>query len=202
MLDWLLQLRENASKPCLKLFSRISLGLTQTIPTVVLEEHQIRRRPVDCKSPTTGEAMNDGIGRISTGLMKRVREALGLIETPCAIQARIGSAKGMWITANGEQIVDAEDWIEIYPSQEKWACNWAEEDHRTLEVKEWATELRPATLNLQFLPILDDRSVDKQHMRNVIGQRLIDGLNCDIENMKSALKYPEQFRKWVYELSS
>ena len=60
--------------------------------------------------------MNDSIGRISPNLMKRVREVLGLTETPCAIQARIGGAKGMWIAANGEPDVNVEDWIKIYPS--------------------------------------------------------------------------------------
>jgi hypothetical protein len=224
LLDWLLQLRENASEPCLKLFSRISLGnlpgsrcllivevtdsdtvkgLTETIPTVVLEKHQILRRSVDVKSPTTGNVMNDGIGRISPSLMKRVREALGLTENLCAIQARIGGAKGMWITANGEPDIGVavEDWIEVYPKQEKWACNWADEDHRTLEVKAWATELKPATVNLQFLPILDDRSTNKQNTRSAIGQCLIDDLNGDLESMKAALKHPAQFRKWVHGLS-
>ena len=223
MLDWLLQLRENTAKPCLKLFSRISLGdyprlfiaeavftnnntvkgLTKTIVAVTLEERQILRRSVDCESPTSKEVMNDGIGRISPSLMKRVQEALGLTEIPCAIQARIGGAKGMWITANGElPDVDVEDWIEVYPSQVKWACNWADEDHRTLEVTKLAAEPKPATLNLQFLPILDDRSPDKQRMRDVIGQRLIDDLNRDLGCMKTALKHPAQFRKWVHELSS
>jgi len=66
---------------------------------------------------------------------------LGLPATTCAVQARIGSAKGMWIAAHGERDRDIEeDWIEVYPSQRKWACNWADEDHRTLEVKGWATK--------------------------------------------------------------
>lgn len=146
--------------------------------------------------------MNDGVGLISPQLMRRVQEILGLPATTCAIQARIGSAKGMWITAHDERGNGSADWIEIYPSQEKWACNWANEDHRTLEVKGWASELKPATLNTQFLAILDDRSVDRRLMRKVITQRLVDELDQDLEYMKSSLHDPAQLRKWLHELSS
>lgn len=52
-------------------------GLTQTTPTVVLKMHEIIRRSEDCRSRNDA-VMNDGIGRISFGLMNRVREALGL----------------------------------------------------------------------------------------------------------------------------
>lgn len=163
--------------------------------------HEIIRRSEDCRS-RNGAVMNDGIGRISFGLMNRVREALGLQENLCAIQARIGSAKGMWIAAESGLGHDSQDWIEIYPKQEKWACNWADEDHRTLEVKSWATEPKPANLNLQFLPILDDRSTNKDHMRKVISERLINDLHRGVEYLKSALKNPAQLRQWVHTLSS
>jgi len=128
---------------------------------------------------------------------------LGLPATTCAVQARIGSAKGMWIAAHGERDRDIEeDWIEVYPSQRKWACNWADEDHRILEVKGWATPLKPATVNTQFLTILDDRSTDKQHVRDAIRLRLAEELDQDLEYMKSAVKDPGLLRKWLHELSS
>ncbi|KAK5653056.1 hypothetical protein OQA88_9342 [Cercophora sp. LCS_1] len=204
MLDWLLRIRENASQPCLKLFSRISLGqgLTKATPTIVLDEHQIFLLPDDLESHTTGEAMNDGIGLISKSLMRKIRDMLSLKSTTCAIQARIGGAKGMWIVTPDDRHEHIEDWIEIYHSQMKWSCNWDDEHHRTLEVKGWSTELKPANLNTQFLPILDDRSIDKTRLRNVIKQRIADELERDIDALKLALKDPAQMRKWLHALSA
>jgi len=77
--------------------------------------------------------MNDGIGRMSLALMQKVRSSLNLSELPSAIQGRLGSAKGMWIVDNSRppDVI----WIEIYPSQEKWECDWDDPAHRTLEVR-------------------------------------------------------------------
>lgn len=166
----------------------------------MLREDEIIRFPPDCES-SIKEEMKDGIGLISPGLMRKVQIILGLKAMPCAIQARIGSAKGMWIIAHGKRDEYSKDWIEVYPSQAKWACNWADEDHRTLEVKGWAAELKPANLNKQLLSILDDRSADKQNLRKAIKERLAEELDRDLEYMKSALQDPAQLKKWLYEIS-
>ena len=139
--------------------------------------------------------MNDGIGRVSPSVMRKIRDNLGLTDTPCAIQARLGSAKGMWITDVTEST--QEDWIETYPSQEKWECDWSDELHRTLEVKACASPLRPANLNLQFLPILEARSHNKLRMRETIGAHLAMELAHDLESMKTAMRHPESFRQWL-----
>jgi hypothetical protein len=170
----------------------------------VLEDHQIIRLAADRESPT-GDVMNDGIGRISPNLLRKVQEMLGLPAMTCAVQARIGSAKGMWIAAHGARDRDiGEDWIEVYPSQRKWTCNWAaaDEDQRILEVKGWASPLKPATLNTQLLAILDDRSTDKQRVRDTIRQRLLEELDKDLQYIKAAAKEPRLLRKWLHELSS
>lgn len=96
MLDWLLQFERNKKQPYLKLFSRIGLGLSKTDPTVILEKTQIIDHEDDIMSPD-GIVMNDGIGRMSLGVARKVQEALDLSEMPSAIQARLGPAKGMWI---------------------------------------------------------------------------------------------------------
>lgn len=144
--------------------------------------------------------MNDGIARVSPSVMRKIRDSLGLTDTPCAIQARLGSAKGMWIT----DVTDTtqEDWIETYPSQEKWECNWSDELHRTLEVKACASSLRPATLNLQFLPILEARSHNRLRMRETISAHLAVELAHDLEYMKTSIKHPESFRQWLKDSST
>lgn len=169
------------------------------MPIVVLQHDQIRYHPQDIESPT-GEVMNDGAGRISASLMRKVRDALGLQAIPSAIQGRLGSAKGMWVT----DVTDLghEDWIETYPSQRKWKCDASEEAHRILEVRSWSTELVPAGLNIQFLPILEDRALDAEGIRTTFVNNMITESEAEIETLKSALQYPELLRKWIRQSSS
>ncbi|KAK3302761.1 RNA dependent RNA polymerase-domain-containing protein [Chaetomium strumarium] len=199
MLDWLLQLERNEAQPHLKLFSRIQLGLSKTTPTVTFEPHQIRHHDKDILSPI-GKEMNDGIGRMSRSVARKIRDALGLIDIPSAIQGRMGSAKGMWLM----DVADTgdEDWIETYPSQRKWKCDYADPFHRTLDVREYSKQLVPAGLNLQFLPVLEDRARDKKQMRQAIADRLMNDLEQQFESQKTALMQPLLFRQWVNENSN
>jgi len=146
-------------------------------------------------SPRTKTVMNDGVGRMSLGLMKKVRDGLGLLDLPSAVQGRLGSAKGMWIVDMARPTDEV--WIETYPSQEKW--NWADPAHRTFEVRAWSSQLRSASINLQLLPILEDRSSNKELLREVIGEYLQQELKRDLESLKLGLKRPEYFRQWLFE---
>ena len=196
MLDWLLQLDQNEGQPHLKLFSRIQLGLSKTLPAVTFEMEQLRHHPEDMLSPI-GKVMNDGIGLMSRSVARKIRDALGLTDVPSAIQGRMGSAKGMWlmdVTDSGDG-----DWIETYPSQRKWNCNWADPYHRTLEVRSVSSELKSAGLNLQFLPVLEARAKDKGLMRQAIAARLTNDLEKQFENQKAAFKSPLQFRQFANE---
>ncbi|AEO68606.1 uncharacterized protein THITE_2079458 [Thermothielavioides terrestris NRRL 8126] len=199
MLDWLLQLEQNEYQPHLKLFSRIQLGLSKTFPTVTFEPNQIRHRTDDILSPA-GKIMNDGIGRMSRSVARKIRDALGLSDIPSAIQGRMGSAKGMWLM----DVADAgdDDWIETYPSQRKWKCDDADALHRTLEIRSVSTELKPAALNLQFLPVLEDRAKDKARMRRAIAARLMNDLKKQFDSQKAAVERPLQFRQWVNECTN
>jgi hypothetical protein len=199
MLDWLLQLKDNEDQPHLKLFSRIQLGLSKTFPAVTLESGQIRHRPVDILSPT-GKVMNDGIGLMSRSLARKIRNELGLSDIPSAIQGRMGSAKGMWlmdVTDSGD-----DDWIETYPSQRKWKCDFADPCQRTLEVRSVPSEVKSAGLNLQFLPVLEAQAEDPQLMRQAIGARLQGDLEKQFESQKAAFRLPLLFRQWVTENSN
>lgn len=144
--------------------------------------------------------MNDGIALMSLSVARKVRDALGLNDIPSAIQARIGSAKGMWlvdVTDDG-----LEDWLETYPSQRKWQCDQRDDDQRTLEVHSTATELRSAGLNLQFLPVLEDRARNKPLMREVIGKILVKGLQDELETQKSAMRRPLELKSWLAQKTS
>jgi hypothetical protein len=115
--------------------------------------------------------MNDGIGRISHSLLREVRDIMGLDFLLTAIQARIGGAKGLWML-DSISFPSDERWIEIYPSQKKWDCNWSDLAHRTLEVVSVSSYRGPATLNLQFIPILEERAIDRKLMRITICERI------------------------------
>ncbi|KAI1500422.1 RNA dependent RNA polymerase-domain-containing protein [Biscogniauxia marginata] len=198
LLDWLLQIDLNQTQPLLKLFSRITLGLSRTHPTVVLQPHQIRHRPQDILSPT-GKVMNDGISRMSIGLARRIRDIMGLDEVPAGYQGRFGSAKGFWIRDTTDTSDDV--WIETSPSQRKWKCDYDEEDHRTFEVRNESRELKSAHLNLQLLPILEDRAISPSKMKVHVGDFMRDSLLEEMEAQKTAMQDPAQFRLWVYENS-
>ena len=61
-----------------------------------VQPEQFRHKENDILSPT-GAVMNDGIGRMSSSLARKVSESMGLLDVPAGFQGRIGSAKGVWI---------------------------------------------------------------------------------------------------------
>ncbi|KAK3322996.1 RNA dependent RNA polymerase-domain-containing protein [Apodospora peruviana] len=196
MLNWLLEIEKNEEQPHLKLFSRIQLGLSKTFPSVVFEPGQIINQPDDIKSPI-GKVMNDGIGRMSRNVARKIRDVLGISDIPSAVQGRLGPAKGMWLMDVRD--TGDEDWIETYPSQRKWNCDCLDVHQRTLEVRSVASELKSAGLNLQFLPVFEDRAKDKAQMRQAIATRLTNDLQRQFDGQKEAFKRPIQFRQWMIE---
>lgn len=198
MISWALDLKggKNDSQPVLKLFQRLALVLSKTTPTIVFEPDQIKHRSKDLLSTDGKKVMNDGVGRMSRRVAKMIQAYLGLSSPPCAVQGRLGSAKGMWII----DVTDTTDkvWIETYPSQRKWVLQATDQEHRTLEIRNCAPEkLRSASLNLQFLPVLEDRATDKQGMRGTISKLLEDNLRQELSDHRQSLDSPIQFQKWI-----
>ncbi|KAJ2988138.1 hypothetical protein NUW58_g4135 [Xylaria curta] len=175
LLDWLLQIQQNQQnqkQSVYKLFSRITLGLSRTHPTVILQPEQIRHRNADLVSPT-GKVMNDGIARMSTALARQIRDVMGLVDIPAGYQGRFGSAK------------------------RKWVCDYKEEDHRTFEVRNASKDLKSATLNLQLLPILEDRAINVLAMKEQVGKFMKDSLEAEMKAQKEAMKDPAHFKLWL-----
>ncbi|ETS76137.1 hypothetical protein PFICI_11524 [Pestalotiopsis fici W106-1] len=202
LIQWLLEPSDSAKQPILKLFSRISLGLSRTEPTIVLERSQLRHIETDIVSPA-GNVMNDGIGRMSPLLARKIRDSMGLTETPAGFQGRIGSAKGFWIIDVSERGDDL--WIETYPSQRKWNCNFEDEDHRTFEVSSYPQLPVPASLNTQFLPILMHQAPSKQHKQALqahLSNLLLQILNEEIEAQRIAMQDPLSCSAWVEKSST
>ncbi|KAL6909147.1 RNA dependent RNA polymerase domain-containing protein [Trichoderma evansii] len=207
LLRWAISIdkKHNSEQPVTKLFSRLALSLSRTWPTVELERHQIRIRPTDLKDlrEPGGKVMNDGIGRISLSLAKKVTELLGLTDCPSCFQGRLGSAKGMWlidVDSEGDFEEDfEEDWVEIYPSQTKWECDFKDVHHRTLEIRNWPSELKSASLNQQFIPVLEARSIQPGLMRRIMSEHLQRALNADLGEQKDAMEDPMSLRLWIHQ---
>ncbi|KPM38208.1 hypothetical protein AK830_g8376 [Neonectria ditissima] len=194
LLNWAVSIQNNAHQPVPKLFSRLALSLSRTCPTIVLRQNQIFNRSKDLGRK---QVMNDGIGRMSRSFARKVAAHLGLSEIPCCYQARIGSAKGMWIIDVEDDGLGDNDWIETYPSQRKWKCDFQDIHHRTFEVRNWSRELRTASLNQQFIPVLEAQSRFPGAIRKAIARHLVDGLREEIDGQIAAMKHPMDLRAWV-----
>jgi RNA dependent RNA polymerase len=147
--------------------------------------------------------MNDGCGQISLKMAMDVAQCLGLTYIPSGFQARIGGSKGFWIV--DPQGDSTQRWIEIYPSQTKWHRDHTtldEKGHRTFEVLRWVQPLKPAALNLQFLPLLEDREMQEKSMRDAISRLLEKGLTFEIAKQRVAMDCPQSFRVWTNNLNS
>lgn len=199
MVSWALDLKggRNDSQRVLKLFQRLALVLSRTTPSIILEPDQIRHQTKDLMSTDGEKVMNDGVGRMSKRVARMIQTALGLSSPPCAVQCRLGSGKGMLVL----DVTDTTDdiWVEIYPSQRKWDLSKAaDQEHQTLEIRSWAPEkLRSASLNLQFLPVLEDRALDKPAMRKTMGNLLEENLRQELSDQRQSLENPIQFQKWI-----
>ncbi|KAH7170041.1 RNA dependent RNA polymerase-domain-containing protein [Dactylonectria macrodidyma] len=194
LLSWAVNINHNVHQPVTKLFSRLALSLSRTCPTIALEPHQILNREVDLG---TKEVMNDGIGRMSRSVARKVAAKLGLSEIPCCYQARFGSAKGIWLVDVADDGLDDNDWIETYPSQRKWKCDFKDVHHRTFEVRNWPRELRSASLNQQFIPVLEAQSRRPGDMRKAVANHLVNGLRMELDGQIAALDHPTLLRAWI-----
>ncbi|KFA48348.1 hypothetical protein S40293_04467 [Stachybotrys chartarum IBT 40293] len=193
LLQWALNMSENLDQQPFKLFSRLALSLSRSWPTVTLQPHQLRH----CKDDVgTHEVMNDGLGRMSRSLATKVAQALNLLETPCAFQARIGSAKGVWVIDLNDDGSD-DDWLETYPSQRKWKCDFSDPRHREFEVKTWSKSSTPARINEQFIPILYNQALDKAAMRDSLSDHLRQHIRDELALDNFALSSPQACRAWL-----
>lgn len=178
-------------------------GFSRTTPTVVLKPEQIRIvKQVICLNTGHPVDMADGAGLISPSLAKKIISYLGLTDVPAAFQARIGSAKGLWIVDISQDFDLEDDWIKIYPSQLKWVCDFEDPLHRTFEVREYVREASSAALNAQFIPVLESQAMSRQAMRQIIGKHLQKVLTAELVLDQNAWDDPVQLRAWMQQFGT
>jgi hypothetical protein len=119
LMEWLLSLNKNYTMSAAKLWSRISLALSSTRPTICFAKAQIRL--IGDIESINGECMTDGCAKASPAVFREIWRSgvLDTKETPTAVQGRIGGAKGVWYVDPTADPRSDEMWVEIRPSQLK-----------------------------------------------------------------------------------
>lgn len=157
------------------------------------------RRPI---KPTV---MNDGCSQISVGACLEIWKKLGLTgPIPSAFQARINGAKGVWIRSAPSDTKSRHHldvWIQISASQEKFKAHDEDTDDNfdpirwTFEVVSTTHSLKSNTLNVAFIPILEDRNV-----RHADLQSFIKGImDAERHELVSSVRDPVRLRGWVHK---
>lgn len=118
LLEWLISPKTNQESTVSKLYSRIALSLSSTLPTVVFAPHQIRIGQ-DIMS-SNNECMTDGCGKASPAVFREIKQFLGIEQVPAAVQGRLGGAKGVWYVDPNADPYCQELWIELKRSQIKY----------------------------------------------------------------------------------
>ena len=208
---------------------RFKLGLSKTVSTIVVPGSSIITQPdwtatCDCDKRVDAESigiggqrigdmvMTEGCGFISTEAMEAVALLLGLVtETPSVIQARIGSAKGLWLRwdaatqgllsgdSTDRQREDGDEtaskgWsIIVRPSQLKFELTQPDEHQRAVEVCDFSSERdnKPSNMNKHIIRILHQRGVPLQ-----IFEALQDE---EVERVRAKMKGAD--RGWVMDLA-
>ena len=205
LLDWHIPVRANLESTDLKAFQRFALGLSQTLPTVVLEPSEFVHVE-DWKNSPRGQVMNDGCARMSGTLGRIIADQLGLEEIPSVYQARIAGAKGVWMVDRDDlmmekypaQMAGRNFCVEVSDSQLKIKPHPVEAitahvTQRTVEIVAWSTMPRPACLNFQILAILHDRGVSKEVLKKFL---LAD--HCQYhEALFQAMNSRVRLREWI-----
>lgn len=224
LVNWFMPLDLNCDQPYLKVFSRISLGLTTTLSTLTFTPKQVRHvadikannehedRQFDDNSldwprdEKTNRVMNDGCSRISVGAARLIWEGVeGPI--PSTFQGRIGGAKGMWMLSTCLDTADpyhSSIWIEVSDSQRKFKPH--EDDIEsdfdpcrfTFDLHSTTGTAVPSSVYLSFFPILQDRGVPASSLKNLFKGHI----DKEREKLLDAIKNPVHLRKWVNEQNS
>lgn len=182
-LSWHIPVLENMGSTDCKVFQRFALGLSQTIPSVVLQTYEFAYLP-DTRNQHHGKVgmvMNDGCARISRSLAKEIALSLGLDDIPAVFQARIAGAKGLWMVDHDEilqakypeQMALRNFCIEINDSQLKIHPHpkndtRRDEVQRTFEVVDYSVPPHVASLNVQIMTILYDRGVPRDVLKEML----------------------------------
>ena len=224
VINWFLPTQSNIGQLRCKAYTRLELGFSKTLPTLIFLPSQIREVPdilADGTSestmflergqrlretfdPKNPKVMNDGCSRLSVGAARKIARDLGLAERPPSVfQARIGCWKGIWMVdaqnLPGEPQSDI--WIEVTPSQRKFyrhpedlEDNTFDARRTTFEVVTWSMPAAPAQLSHTLIPILIDRGIPEQALHELCQASVAH----EKKSLMDAAQNPHLLYRWVY----
>lgn len=91
-------------------------------------------------------------------------------------------------------------WIETWPSQRKFSCNYRDDLHRTFEVRDWVKPVKSSALNLQVLVVLESNAISKPAMRARVEHHLKNNLREELTSLREAMEEPAHLRSWIEQL--
>ncbi|KAG9952740.1 hypothetical protein KCU85_g1739, partial [Aureobasidium melanogenum] len=148
--------------------------------------------------------MNDGCSLISVGAAREICEILGIKGVrPVAFQGRINGCKGVWMISAPYDTTESKHWrkwIQMTESQRKVIprdedlTNSCEPDRWSFELVKFSSLPKPSTLNLDFIPILEDRYVSRDILKQVIETQL----ELDFSAFLDSLNDPINLRRWLH----
>ncbi|KIX09342.1 uncharacterized protein Z518_00421 [Rhinocladiella mackenziei CBS 650.93] len=199
--QWHMPLDANMDSTDLRLFSRWSIGLSKTTPTVTLNRHEFLYLH---DPPPPEPVMNDGCALMSHELALAIWASYGgKGDLPSAVQGRTAGAKGLWLVDYHNSFPDVSDrkyWIQVSDSQLKIKPHPrdradADETQLTFEVLKWAGDCKEGHLNMQLITVLDDRGVP----RDVLEEALKLDTTSYLESLRAAMDSPEALGAWLQE---
>ncbi|CAO3702893.1 unnamed protein product [Rhizopus stolonifer] len=161
VIDWHLPIIENWDMSMSKYTSRMTLGYSSSIPTIQFKPSEIEYINDIYPPGGKGDAacMTDGCGIISCSAMKEIMGCQTTDELPCAVQGRIGGAKGIWIISPDLDF-NSGKYIKIRASQNKFKTGLPQANmgidphHYTFDLVKNSICIHPSNLNTQFIQVL------------------------------------------------
>ncbi|CAJ0760216.1 1515_t:CDS:2 [Entrophospora sp. SA101] len=169
-----------------KFYSRMSLGFSNTKPTIIFKPNEIHYDVDDITKD--GHCLTDGCAAISWAAMKKIATILGCEETPSAVQGRIGGSKGVWYLNPTHDANNHDLWIKLRKSQIKYklrphSVGNNDEHLRTFEVIHIITAPRiPGLLNTQFIRVLGNGGTKANVFNEIIKENISKIKNKVIDN--------------------
>ncbi|KAI9012006.1 RNA dependent RNA polymerase-domain-containing protein [Phycomyces nitens] len=206
VINWHIPLKENATMTISKFASRMSLGYSNSTPTIIFQPNMIHYID-DIHASAQGEeetVMTDGCGIISCAAMRKIMGSQYIEELPCAIQGRIAGAKGVWILTP-EIEFESGEWIKIRASQNKFQTCLPQDDmdnqtdpiHYTFDLVKGSICIYPSKLNTQFIQAISAGGVPKDAFIEILHEYLQKLVTIVLESKNIKL-----LREWVIKTGS
>ncbi|KAF9569288.1 hypothetical protein CPC08DRAFT_701791 [Agrocybe pediades] len=170
-LNWHNSIDLNNNQTMAKFVSRFALGLSNSVPGLMVEQENIRS--IDDIISPQGSNMTDGAGKINRWSLQQIRHLLNWEDKPTAIQTRIYGTKGLMIDdgANAEEYA----YVEVTPSQRK--IKFApgvplDPAHRVIDVLRASHVKAPCRLSVETIMCLAEGGVKRHVFLDLLKQGL------------------------------